>query len=408
MTVPGVSRNAGEGGLLGLAVSPEVRAATGWSTRTSRAAPTTGSCASSWAVASARSSPGCSRPGSTTAGGSPSGPTASSTRAWVTRGTRRWPSSATRRTARSCAWTRTAACRRATRSAGRGCGRGAIATCRGSRGTARGRLWASEFGQNIARRGQPDPQGAQLRVAGGRGCRVDRGRALHEPRGDVGDVGGLAERRRDHRSQPVRGRAAGRVRVEGPARAARRGQADADARRAATGASARWSRRRTARCGWRRPTATGAGARAIGDDRIVAIRVIARLESRDGARISRRSAGFGPGGDACSRGPGAGQRRALAAADGRQPGGLPRDRGRGCSRATSRRDKPISGLSVTPVKSTLPIEAAEHHHRGGEAGGRDRRQVHAGGRHGGGRGGHQDRRDLRRGDGRTPSSRAAS
>ena len=49
MTVPGVAAS-GEGGLLGLAVSPRVCHATSSSTRTSRPTPTTGSCASSSAA----------------------------------------------------------------------------------------------------------------------------------------------------------------------------------------------------------------------------------------------------------------------------------------------------------------------------------------------------------------------
>ena len=58
------------------------------------------------------------------------------------------------------------------------------------------RLWATEFGQRLPRRGQPHPQGPQLRLAGGRGRRATRRAGATATR--VADVAGrerVAERR---------------------------------------------------------------------------------------------------------------------------------------------------------------------------------------------------------------------
>jgi hypothetical protein len=79
-------------------------------------------------------------------------------------------------------------------------------------------------------RGQPDPPRAQLRLAGRRGPRGHRRRALHEPEGHVGDLRGVAERRRGRRQAPLRRRAARRGRLAGPA-ARRVGRAPAAALR---------------------------------------------------------------------------------------------------------------------------------------------------------------------------------
>jgi hypothetical protein len=72
-------------------------------------------------------------------------------------------------------------------------------------------------GPGPLRRGQPHPQGAQLRLAGGRGPRPDAQRALHEPEGHLADRRRVAERRRRARPCAVRRRARRRGAVARPA-----------------------------------------------------------------------------------------------------------------------------------------------------------------------------------------------
>ena len=82
---------------------------------------------------------------------------------------------------------------------------------------SKGRLWASELGPGHLRRGQPDSSRPQLRLAAGRGPRLDARRALHQPGRHLAHLGRLAERRGDpprdplHRRPPGRGRAALRL-----------------------------------------------------------------------------------------------------------------------------------------------------------------------------------------------------
>ena len=258
MRVPGVNTGAGEGGLLGLAVSPRYsrdRLVYAYFTtrvrQPDRALPARRAGADGADRARAR-------PGSTTAAGSRSGPTASSTRASATPGTRR--SAQDRELAERQDPAHEPGRQRAV---GAGLARvvaGASQRAGAGLGPARAAV-GERVRPERARRGQPDPARAQLRVARGRGRRSDR-RSLHEPAGDVVDVGGVAERRRDHRLEPVRRGAAGRVRVADPAARRLAGHAASDARPGATGGSGPWWRRPTGRCGWRRPTATGAARRA--------------------------------------------------------------------------------------------------------------------------------------------------
>ena len=172
---------AGEGGLLGLAVSPRYardRLVYAYFTSASDNRIVRFKLGGAVRTVADRAAEGRA---STTAGGSRSGPTASSTRASATRATPPTRRTADRSTARSCAWTRTAACRRATRSRLARVVAGATATSRGWRGTARERLWASEFGQNtrdevnLIRRGRnygwPDVEGVGRHA----------GRPLHQP-----------------------------------------------------------------------------------------------------------------------------------------------------------------------------------------------------------------------------------
>ena len=73
------------------------------------------------------------------------------------------------------------------------------------------------------RRGQSDPQGQQLRLAAGRGQGPDRGREVHEPAGDVAAGPGFAERRGDPRAHPLRRGPAGRTALAGTAEGQARG-----------------------------------------------------------------------------------------------------------------------------------------------------------------------------------------
>ena len=140
MTVPGVARNAGEGGLLGLAVSPRTRAIAGLRvpdvTRADNRIVRFQLGGRVRTVLTGLRSAGIHNGGRIAfgpdgklyAGVGDAGNTA--LRAGPVVAQRQDPAHEPGRE-RACA-----------------SGRSGTATCRGSRGTARGRLWASEFGQN--------------------------------------------------------------------------------------------------------------------------------------------------------------------------------------------------------------------------------------------------------------------
>ena len=148
----------------------------------------------------------------------------------------------------------------------------ATATCRASPGTAPGRLWATEFGQNTLRRGQPHPEGPQLRLARSSRARRHAGRQVHQPARHLGDQRGVAvSGARDRRHHALRRRAARGAALAGAAATARARAPTAAARGPLRAHPHGRPRARRRRCGSAPPTATAAAPRP-GDDRIVRLR----------------------------------------------------------------------------------------------------------------------------------------
>ena len=110
---------------------------------------------------------------------------------------RAWPG-------RSCGSPSPVARRRATPTPIRRSTRSATATCRASRWTVRGRVWASEFGARGRRRAQPPAPGAQLRLARARGHGAERRSFVDPADAVVADVDRLAQRHRDPRRRGLR------------------------------------------------------------------------------------------------------------------------------------------------------------------------------------------------------------
>ena len=93
------------------------------------------------------------------------------------------------------------------------------------------RLWASEFGQNATDEVNLIRRGHNYGWPVVEGVGSTSGGKFTNPKVTWATVRGLAFRGGDHRQEPLRRRAAGPARVEGAARRRLRGQADADARR---------------------------------------------------------------------------------------------------------------------------------------------------------------------------------
>ena len=139
---------------------------------------------------------GIPKAGRTTEAGSSSAPTATSTSAPATPVTPTTPRTRPPSAGRSCGSPPTASRRRATPSPTRFTAMD-IATSKGLAFDEQGRLWASEFGEPDLGRAQPDHQGRQLRLAGGRGLRPGAGHdqsegGLVDHRGITGRPGLLA------------------------------------------------------------------------------------------------------------------------------------------------------------------------------------------------------------------------
>ena len=101
-------------------------------------------------------------------------------------------------------------------------GRSATATFRAWPGTG-GPALGQRARPGHLRRGQPDPHGQQLRLAGGRGPRPDARAGVSQTRRRPGALGRLAERRGDPRGTLYIGGAAGRGRAAGAAEGQPRG-----------------------------------------------------------------------------------------------------------------------------------------------------------------------------------------
>ena len=182
MQVPGRRRERGEGGLLGLAVSPayaQDRLVYAYFTAAARQPRSSGFRSARRAAADPHRAAQAAR--STTAAGSPSARTGCSTSATGDAGNgglaqdrdspqRQDPAPAPRRRR----------ARRATRSAARRSDSSATATCRASRGTAPGGC-APRVRPGHLGRGQPDPARAQLRLAARSRARATRRRPYTNP-----------------------------------------------------------------------------------------------------------------------------------------------------------------------------------------------------------------------------------
>ena len=136
-----------------------------------------------------------------------------------------------------------------------------------------GHLWATEFGQNTFDEVNLIRPGRNYGWPVVEGTRRHAGRQVHQPGADVdADLDVVAERRGDRRLAALRRRAAVRLPLADPDPRRRAWASPSSCSPGATGACAPSCARPTGRCGSRRPIATGAATPRTGDDRIVRIR----------------------------------------------------------------------------------------------------------------------------------------